>query len=68
MHIAFRIEQDGHVMQACAEPSGTLDDADGAVTMCVLRAVTTLKYPAEGPEGEALCGLVRLVYPITFSQ
>ena len=68
MHIAFRIERDGRVLHACSEPTSTFDDGDGAVTTCVLRAVTALKYPAESQETEALCGLVRLVYPLKFSQ
>ena len=68
MHVAFRIERDGRVLQACSEPSTDFDDADGATTTCVLRAVTTLKYPAQSPEGEAVCGLVRVVYPLKFSQ
>ncbi len=68
MHVAFRIERDGRVVQACSEPSSDFDDANGAMTMCVLRAVTTLKYPAQSAEGEAVCGLVRVVYPLKFSQ
>lgn len=66
MHVTFRIERDGHVLEACAEPSGTLDDADGAVTLCVLGAVTTATYAATSESDEAVCGLIRLTYPIQF--
>lgn len=58
----FRIEQDGHVAQACAEPSTTFPDA--AATRCMLEVVTKLAYPSMSDEELRLCGLTRLTYPI----